>query len=46
MEEKFIRILQTVAHLGEKLRVLAEDLDTLYCSLTDPQFIELFKEFN
>ena len=45
MENKFIEIIRTLAHISEKLKKLSEDIDNLYDSLSDKQILDLlFKE--
>jgi hypothetical protein len=45
MENKFIEIIRTLAHISEKLKTLSEDIDNLYDSLSDKQILDLlFKE--
>ena len=44
METKFLEIIRLLAHISEKLQSLADDLDSMYASLTDAEFVELFKD--
>lgn len=44
METKFLEIIRILAHLSEKFKSLADELDKLYSSLTDAEIIELFKD--
>lgn len=43
MENKFLEILRIMAHLSEKLKSVSEELDKMYSSLSDTEFIELIK---
>lgn len=47
MADKFIEIIRTLAHISEKMKSLAEDIDKLYDSLSDEEILALlFEEDN
>lgn len=44
MENKFIEIIRTLAHISEKLKSLSADIDNLYDSLSDKEILALLFE--
>lgn len=46
MAEKFIEIIRTLAHISEKMKSLACDIDKLYDSLSDKDILALIFDDN
>lgn len=44
VEDKLIKILLRLAHLSEKFKTLADELDTIYDLLGDQSLIEFIRE--
>ncbi len=44
MEDKIIKLLVATAHLSEKMKSLAEELDKIYSILSDKDFWEITEE--
>lgn len=44
MKEKIIEILVRIAHISESAKSLAEELDKMYSSLADSDFLEMLEK--
>ena len=44
MKEKIIEILVRIAHISESAKVLAEQLDKMYATLGDAEFLDMLKK--
>jgi hypothetical protein len=44
MKEKIIEILVRMAHISEKTKMLAEEIDKMYDVLGDAEFLDMLKK--
>lgn len=46
MKDKVIEILVRIAHLSEKAKMLGEELDKMYETLGDAEFLDMLKKYS